>query len=305
VTTTAHTPTPEYLRQDACRLWVYASADHHWLGTRHEGWWDAFDQVWVLPVPRRSTRLKRLLSELRATGLTCRAAPRPLRDRKLRPQDRGTPSDSDQAQAPVAEVAAAGLLTHRQMRQMVSSCPGHTPEGVRDRALVLVCWELMATAQSLQAVDVDHLLPHRYGLQVQVSGRRVSLPHRAEEQVCPVRALHAYLDLREQDHLVRGPLWLHAAARSDRRVFLLDPLSTSEVSSRLNGIARTAGLPGSRTAAGLRHGAIAAAAAAGAPEPWLAAHSGMPLESATLRDLVALGRAAAEPVTDPWSWRWP
>ncbi|WP_435108066.1 hypothetical protein [Nocardiopsis synnemataformans] len=297
--------TVQRLLADTSRLWVDADPEHEWLGRRHDGWWDHTNQVWVLPVPGRHRRLARLLAELERTRIKYQPAHLPLRDRAVGSTDRTPPTTPAGADQPVPQVHAPGLVSHAQMLAMVHACPATTVQGRRDRALVLACWELLATPAHLQALDVGHLRPHPEGVEVEVTGHLAVMAYRADPAHCPVRALTAYLDLREEVRLLRGPLWLRAAPqRAHTDMLTAQPMSAAEIAGRLNAIAVDAGLSGRGTALGLRQGSIATAAAAGAGEAWLAAQSRHEPGCAFLERLIALGRRAAGPErVDLWEER--
>ncbi|GAA1457449.1 hypothetical protein NE857_21895 [Nocardiopsis exhalans] len=296
--------TVQRLLADASRLWVDAGPEHEWLRRRHEGWWDHTNQVWVVPVPGRHRRLVRLLGELERTRLKYRPAQRPLRDRAVRSADPLATAHAGTGR-PVPQIDAHGVASHAQMLSMVQACPAATVQGRRDRALVLACWELMATPAHLQALDVGDLRPHSEGLEVQVTGQLAVMAYRADPEHCPVRALTTYLELREEVQLLRGPVWLRTAPRRGHTdILTAQPMSSSEIAARLNAIAVDAGLSGRRTALGLRQGAIATAAASGASQRWLAAQSRHAPDCAFLNRLIRLGqRAVGREHVDLWGER--
>lgn len=90
--------------------------------------------------------------------------------------------------------------------RMLLKATGDGPTGVRDRALVLLGYALRARRSELAALDVGDARPTAEGLQVSVGGQEAALPFGEHERTCPVRAVHAWLDVLAEAGLLSGPL---------------------------------------------------------------------------------------------------
>ena len=122
--------------------------------------------------------------------------------------DHPTPTDHDVVRALVRSCAApAGNSAWRSRRRpRSSSAPLGIPEdlrGLRDRALLLVCWAAALRRSELAALRVDdvHFEPEGAVLTIRRSktdqdaaGATVAVPFGEEGATCPVGVLRAWLD---------------------------------------------------------------------------------------------------------------
>jgi len=106
---------------------------------------------------------------------------------------------------------AKAPLSPMDLRAMLEALPS-TVLGVRDRALLLLGFAAALRRAELVAVEVAHVSFHREGILVHVArsktdqvGEGADVPvHAAGGALCPVRALHAWLDASK---IVGGPIF--------------------------------------------------------------------------------------------------
>ncbi|WP_437632765.1 hypothetical protein [Sorangium sp. So ce854] len=88
---------------------------------------------------------------------------------------------------------------HRMVRAM-----HHELADLRDRALLLVGYAAMLRRTELVALDVEDALMVGGAIELSVRGRRVEVPNGRHAELCPVRALAAWVDAAA---LRTGPLF--------------------------------------------------------------------------------------------------
>lgn len=176
------------------------------------------------------------------------------------------------------------------LREMVATCDPATPIGVRDRALLLLGFNMMARRSELAGLDLADLrevdgeglgvyLKHSKTDQ-DAEGIRVPVPYGQHQETCAVRAVQAWTALLAERGVTSGALFRPV----DRHGRIgTDPGAAGISRPRLTGKgvglivrhrAGLAGLPDPETYGGhsLRSGAATTAYAAGVPVSVIAQH---------------------------------
>jgi site-specific recombinase XerD len=142
--------------------------------------------------------------------------------------------------APAKKVA----LLRDPLLELVDRIDPTTPDGLRDRALLLLGFALGLRRSELVAVSVEHLSPHHDGLTVRLpssktdqtgQGHTFLLAYAQTPNPCPVRAVRAWID---HARLTTGPL----ARRVTRTGTVSSPLSAQSIALIIKRRARAAGL---------------------------------------------------------------
>lgn len=180
-------------------------------------------------------------------------------------------------------VRKAPALTVQGLRQMLESTTEDL-RGLRDRALLLLGYGMMARRSELARLDIADVRVVDDGLEVYVAssktdqdarGATVPIPYGSHRLTCPVRTATAWIDALAEHGLTQGPL-LRNIDRHGR------PAGTADAAGRGTGrmsgaginlvvqrLAEHVGLEGV-SAHSLRSGPATAAAAAGAGRAWIA-----------------------------------
>ena len=175
------------------------------------------------------------------------------------------------------------------LRVMADTCDPATPIGVRDRALLLLGFALMARRSELAGLDIADIKPGKEGLDVLIKrsktdqdarGREVPVLSGQHPETCPVRATQAWTGLLAQRGITSGALFRPI----DRHGRIGDePAASGKPRARLTGRAvaeivrrhaLAAGLPDASGYKGhsLRSGGASSAYEAGAPVAGIAGH---------------------------------
>ena len=187
-----------------------------------------------------------------------------------------------------------------QLRAMVATCDPATEAGTRDRALLLLGFNMMARRSELAARDQGDIIDHgEEGIGVFIAfsktdrdarGVQVLVPYGQHEATCAVRALRAWTGLLASRGLAGGALFRPV----DRHGKIGgEPSTAAKAATRLTGkgvdliVRRRALLAGLSSdgdwgSHGLRAGAATAAYAAGAPVSSIAAQGRWSPKSTTL-----------------------
>lgn len=186
--------------------------------------------------------------------------------------------------------AQAIPATVETVRAMVDTCDLSTAAGLRDRALLVIGFSIMARESEVAGLDIaDVREDGDEGLAVYIrrsktdqaaAGVDVAVPYGQQRETCPVRAWRDWTGLLTERGLVEGPLFRPidrhgriagepktAGARALR-------LSGKSVSAIVHRRARLAGLPdpGGYSGHSLRSGGATSAYANGAPVSEIARH---------------------------------
>lgn len=177
----------------------------------------------------------------------------------------------------------AAALTVGQLRSMVQQADPETLSGKRDRALLLLGYNMMARRSELTALNLDDVTLTDHGLEVFVAasktdkasaGETVAVPYGTHLDTCAVRAVLAWRAALEELGVTSGPLLrgvdrhgrlVGSSGAAGRRGTRMSPDSVNRIVRRL---AKAAGLEGV-SAHSLRSGPATAAAMAGAPRAWI------------------------------------
>lgn len=177
----------------------------------------------------------------------------------------------------------APALTVDQLRAMLEAT-GQNLRGLRDRALLLLGYAMMARRSELAALDIGDVREVADGLEVFVAtsktdrdsaGVTVAIPYGTHLLTCPVRTVAEYLQALAEAGITTGPL-LRSIDRHGRAAGA--PGAAGRGTGRMSGaginlvvknLAEQVGVQGV-TAHSLRAGPATAAAAAGAPRAWIA-----------------------------------
>jgi len=120
-------------------------------------------------------------------------------------------------------------VTVGPLRAMTNACDPRTAIGLRDRALILLGFSTAARRSELAALDLTDVTEVDEGLQVIIrtskadlhsTGRTVAVPYGSNPATCPVRAVRAWLTVRDTAGLGPGPLFV----RIDRWQRLAHPM---------------------------------------------------------------------------------
>lgn len=103
------------------------------------------------------------------------------------------------------------------LMQLLRACPAGTSAGIRDRSLMSLGFAMMARRSELTALDLKHITEaSRGGYRIHVprtktdrrKGRVAFIPRFDEHpDVCPVRALEAWVDRRQSLGIGEGPFY--------------------------------------------------------------------------------------------------
>lgn len=169
------------------------------------------------------------------------------------------------------------------IRAMVDTCDPETPAGVRDRAVILLGFALMARRSELSALDIADIgqdgdegiavFIRKSKTDQEARGTEVAVLYGSHPQTCPVRATRAWLVVLAEAGITEGALFRPVDRHgriggtqmaSGRRASRLTGHSVSEV---IRLAARRAGLtePEKYSGHSVRSGAPTSAYAAGAP----------------------------------------
>jgi integrase len=175
------------------------------------------------------------------------------------------------------------------LRAMVDTCPPDTPAGVRDRAILLLGFALMARRSELAALDIADIQPGQEGLDVTIKmsktdqeakGQEVAVLTGQHPETCPVRATQEWASLLAGRGITSGALFRPV----DRHGRIGDePEAAGKPRDRLTGravaeiVRRRALAAGLKDASkykghSLRSGGASAAYATGAPVAGIAGH---------------------------------
>jgi site-specific recombinase XerD len=174
-------------------------------------------------------------------------------------------------QAPPADVA--------RLRAMVDASDPDSTIGLRDRALLVLGFALMARRSELAGLDVADVAEVDEGLLVRIRrsktdrdavGADVAVPYGSHPETCPVRCVRAWLARLAGHGVASGPL-LRSVDRHGR---IGGGLSGGGVRHVVKTAAAKAGLPGAEDFSphSLRAGGATAAAKAGVPTATIARH---------------------------------
>lgn len=187
------------------------------------------------------------------------------------------------------EVRKALPATVDVLRAMVDTCDPATPAGVRDRAILLLGFALMARRSELATLNIADVKPGQEGLEVTIrhsktdqeaKGRDVAVLAGQHPETCPVRATQAWLALLADRGVTSGALFRPV----DRHGRIGDePEAAGKARDRLTGRAVSEIVRRHALAAGLkdasdykghslRSGAASAAYVARAPVAEIAKH---------------------------------
>jgi site-specific recombinase XerD len=152
------------------------------------------------------------------------------------------------------------------LRRLVETCDPDQPAGIRDRALIVLGFAMMARRSELVGLDLSDLTDAADGLAVLIRwsktdqdavGHVVPVPYGSHPQTCPVRTVRAWRAVLDDRGLADGPLFRSV----DRRGRVAgEPLFAGRLSHRLS-------------AAAVRLVVIRAALRAGVDTKDLSAHS--------------------------------
>lgn len=173
------------------------------------------------------------------------------------------------------------------LRAMVDTCDPDTLHGVRDRALLLLGFNMMARRSELSNLDIGDVCESEEGLTVYIrssktdqaaQGVEVAVPYGQHAETCAVRTVRAWRQALAERGITAGPLFRpidrhgrlpHEAKAAGHAASRLTGKSVSGIVTRRG---QLAGLPERRTAHGLRAGAATVAYAAGVPVSAITLH---------------------------------
>jgi integrase len=163
---------------------------------------------------------------------------------------------------------------------MIDATDPAAPIGLRDRAMLVLGFAMMARRSELAALHISDVTFTDDGLTVLIrksktdkdaSGAEVTIPRGSHPDTDPVRVVQAWLAALAEHGVTDGPL----LRRINRWGQLQDGgMSGAAVNERVRHLAEQAGVPdaGKFTAHGLRAGGPTEAAKAGTPVAFIAEH---------------------------------
>ncbi len=201
--------------------------------------------------------------------------------------------------------ASKAPVTEAELRAMVAALPA-TIQGIRDRAILLVGFVGAFRRSELVGLDVEDVAEHQAGLVItarrsktdqEARGFEKAIPLGATPDLCPVRALKAWL---EAARITSGPLLRsidrHGNVAPDR----ISGLTVARVVKR---VATAAGLDAERFSGhSLRLGFVTTAAQRGCSERSIAnqtGHRSMPVLRSYIRRATVFEENAAVAVAGP------
>lgn len=110
----------------------------------------------------------------------------------------------------------AAAVTVADLRKMVDTCPRDTGSGIRDRALIILGWALMARRSEIAALRISEVTETDDGLEVwirqsktdqEADGTSVAIPYGTHPETCPVRLTRTWLTYLAAKGITEGPLW--------------------------------------------------------------------------------------------------
>ncbi len=166
-----------------------------------------------------------------------------------------------------------------QLRAMVEATDPESTIGLRDRALLILWFSLMARRSELADLHLDDVREVPEGLVVRIRksktdqdavGVDVAIPYGSHVQTCPVRTVRAWRDRLAEHGITSGPLLRSV----DKWGFVGESLSGDGIRRAVRATATRAGLPGAEdySAHSLRAGGATSAAWAGVPTAVIARH---------------------------------
>lgn len=168
------------------------------------------------------------------------------------------------------------------IRAMVDTCDVGTLAGIRNRAIILLGFAIMARRSEVAALDIGDITEHPEGIEVLIrmsktdqsgDGVTLAVPYLENPLTCPVVAVQAWLAALQRRGVTSGPLFRRvdrhghlggtrdAAGRGGAR------MTGQSIGAVVRNAAIAAGLPNpaSYTGHSLRAGAATSAFASGAP----------------------------------------
>jgi integrase len=176
------------------------------------------------------------------------------------------------------------------LRRMVRGLDRKAPQGVRDRALIVLGWALMARRSEIANLNVSDVREVEQGVEVkirwsktdqQAAGRDVAVPYGQHIDTCPVRTVRAWREHLERVGVTEGPLFRamdrhgHLAGSGTFAGRSKTPRMTPQaVEVVMRRAALRAGMPADFTPHSLRSGSATSARKAGHDALTIARHGG-------------------------------
>jgi integrase len=110
----------------------------------------------------------------------------------------------------------ASPITVNDLRAMVEHLPPDTAIGIRDRALIILGWAMMARRSELAALRINEVTETPDGIEVWVrksktdrgaDGESVAIPYGSNPDTCPVRLTRAWINHLAGLGITSGQLW--------------------------------------------------------------------------------------------------
>lgn len=175
------------------------------------------------------------------------------------------------------------------LRAMIDTCEPGKPADIRDRALLLLGFNIMARRSELSALNVTDLSVDSDGLTVYIRhsktdqaavGVEVAVPYGQHQRTCAVRACADWFSLLASRGLIDGPVFrpIDRHGRIGNETAAAGRVATRLSGKSVSGVVRRrailAGLPNAEeyTGHGLRAGGVTVAYAAGVPVSTIARH---------------------------------
>ena len=173
------------------------------------------------------------------------------------------------------------------LRAMIETCEPDTPRGVRDRAVLLLGFNMMGRRSEISGLDRIDIEDADEGITVYIrrsktdqdaEGASVGVPYGQHEDTCAVRAVRAWMSVLDAHGLTGGALFRpidrhgHIGGQPEMAGRAATRLTGKSISDIVRKRALLAGLPDRYSGHSLRSGAATSAYAAGVPVSVIAAH---------------------------------
>lgn len=274
-------------------------AAYHWAWSRFTQWCSEAHRV---DLPATAQTLADYIGQMIGVGLAPSTIDQAIGAIRSIHRDAGYPKEPDTTAALKILKAyrrewadAGGRLRKARpllldgLRAMVETCEPGTTADVRDRAMLLLGFNLMARRSETAALDLASLTEVDEGLTVSIRhsktdqaavGAEVAVPYGQHAATCAVRAVRAWVQLLRNRGVESGPLFRpidrhgRIGTEKDAAGRAADRLTGKSVSAVIQRRGRRAELPyaGELTGHSIRSGAVTVAYAAGVPISIIAEH---------------------------------
>lgn len=274
-------------------------AAYDWAWGRFTQWCQERGRV---PLPATAQTLANYIGQMIGVGLAPNTINQAVGAIRSTHRDRGYPQQPDTTAAlkllrayrrdwadAGGRVRKARPLLLDGLRAMVETCEPATPADVRDQALLLLGFNLMARRSETSGLDIADLTEVDEGLNILIrrsktdqaaAGAEVAVPYGQHAATCAVRTVQAWVELLADRKITTGPLFRpidrHGRIGTEQGAAgrAADRLTGKSVGAAIRRRGQQAELPYADDLTGhsIRSGAVTVAYAAGVPISVIATH---------------------------------